>query len=271
MALRLLIVENEKNVADVHADAFAASVDYPCEHVHAESPEQATELMLSSPSFDGVVCDLSFDDADGVANSHGAQVGRWMRERDYPAVTFLSTAKFKEKDGEFKRARALFDDVIPPGAEVPVYRDAAEKARLNKLNRLEQSRLMIDPAIAQKNENALKKIHTLIDPSIDSSQRAYFEQGFEIAAAQPVVKGFAVGSPIFVWVKKLGSGFYLEVYGQPRLLAYGETFELGLRTLNDVLYRTYLEVDGKDDLAGPMLYIKRFLEAVYDDNFHAVV
>lgn len=267
--LNFLVVEDKPAVADAHADALNIALDDNCTVAIAYSPEEATSILNTAPSFDGVICDLSFDDGDGVPNVKGAEVGRWIKEHDYPAVTVVSTAKFSEKDGEYVRSVRFFDGSLPPGSKQPDYKEVAERALQNKRSRLQSSDLLVSPRLAATHEKSLRHIQTLADKTAESPTKDYFDQGYEIVTAQPVVHGFAVGAPIFIWVRELKEGTYLEVFGQPRLLAFGADLESGLSALNEVLWSTYLDVI-EEDMSGPMSYLGKFLQTVYDDGFQSL-
>ncbi|WP_299771273.1 response regulator [uncultured Tateyamaria sp.] len=267
--LNFLVVEDKPAVADAHSDALCIALDDECNVAIAYTPEEATSILNTSPSFDGIICDLSFDDGDGVPNVKGAEVGRWVREHDYPAVAVVSTAKFSEKDGDYVRSVRYFDGSLPPGSKQPDYKKVAERALQNKRSRLQSSALLVSPRLAATHEKSLRHIQTLADKTTDAATKDYFDQGYEIVTAQPVVHGFAVGAPIFIWVRELKEGTYLEVYGQPRLLAFGEDFEGGLNALNEVLWSTYLDIID-EDVSGPMSYLGKFLRTIYDDGFQSL-
>lgn len=267
MSMMFLIVENEIGVAEAHSDALQSAAGDDATIRRVDNPGDATKLLSVEPCFDAVICDLSFDDADGVANSKGAEVGRWMRERGYPAKTYISTAKFHEQDAEYKRAAQFFDGDLPTGAKAPAYELIAAEALANKKTRLEASQLLVTPRLAESAEQELRRIFTLRDSTIETDAADYFEQGFEIVTAQPVVNGFAIGAPLFLWLRRIADGVYVEVFGHPRLLAFGHDLDAALEAMNDVLSTTYLDVMQQPPSEGPMKYIARFLSAIYDEEF----
>ena len=264
MSTIALVVDDNRNTARSHQMVLE---DLGLRVVTESSPEGAINRMRNLPSFDLVVCDLSFDDGHGVApNVKGQTVGQWIKERDYPTVAYLCSARFAEDDGEYRESLAFFDAGLSHRAEPQDYEALVAKAKANKIARLEESQLEVSPEVAARNDRALVKIHRLVDETTENDNSEYFNQGYEILAVQPVVHGFAVGSPLFVWKKDIPEGVYLEVYGQPSLLSFGADLAEALTALNEVLYRTYFELHGSD-VSGPAVYVQKFLDAVYDDDF----
>lgn len=263
MSTVALVIDDNRNTAKSHRLVLE---DLGLRVVTESSPEGAINRMRNLPSFDLVICDLSFDDGHGAPNTKGQSVGLWMKERDYPTVSYLCSARFAENDGEYRESLSYFDSGLSHLAEPDDYEDVVQRARANKISRLEESQLEVTPELALRNERSLQRVHRLVDETTENENREYFDEGFEVLAVQPVVHGFAIGSPVFLWKKDIPEGVYLEVYGQPTLLAFGDDLAASLTVMNEVLYRTYIDLHG-ELVRGPAKFVQKFLDSVYDDDF----
>jgi len=259
MSINVLVVEDDPDRATIHKLAFG---NYDAQCILVETVGSAFEILRNYPGFELVLCDLNFGDR-ASPNVEGEKIGRWIKEQGYPSVSVLSTAQYAEKDVQYENALAYFDFEIPVSGGADNYERVVLAARQRKRERLHHSKLSIDPSLIANNSGQLVKIHSLVAASSNDFNKRYFENGYEIIAVQPISFGFTIGNPFFVWVREESEGTFLEVYGQPNLIAFGDSLEEAIEVLNDVLRTTY------DDLlheeVGPKLKgVKNFLISVYD-------
>lgn len=260
LTFNTLIVDDKPRSAATH-QVVLDELGSHC--ILAESPSKAIRLMKNLPSFDLVVCDLDFGGSP-VPNDLGREVGQWMKSQKYPAHSAVFSAAFNEGDKKFRRAAEDFDAVIGKGAEPKEYEELVAVAREVRATRLRSSKLVPDPSLAKSHKAELVEVHKLSSESIGDHVVDRIRRGDHLLVAQPVVDNFNVGSPLFIWISSIDGGVLSEVYGQPNLFGFGESFIASISTLNEVLYTTYLELTD-DEVGTGLENTKAFLKMIYED------
>jgi len=256
-----LVIDDNDTTADTHR-LVLEELDFNVVVCH--TPAGGIKVMKNSPCYDLVLCDLSFPPTESAkANTDGLSVGEWLQSNKYPTESRVSSARYKDGDGVVRQSLDLFNGSLPPGSDVGKYIEAAEKAKQAKQERLENSILRAEPGIAKGAEKSLLRVHTLADTDGPPPFSEYVNQGYRVLVVQPETHSFPVGLPFFVWMKDLDEGVFLEVYGQPQLLAFADDLEAALAGLNEVLHSMYAELEN-GELSGPLSRVKQFLSQVYD-------
>ena len=261
--MKALIIEDAPDRALLHRMALE---DRGMDALIASTVAEGIKLLKNFPAFDLVISDLNFD-PNSSDNVDGEGIGRWIERNDYPTVSVLCSAKVFEVNPKYLQASKLFHEKLPSEGGEEQYNRVVELAKIKAEKRISSSRLQVEDKISHLNQYKLLQVHTLSssNPQISTD---YFDKGYEIVVIQPYFEDFPIGNPFFVWVKAAKDGFVMEVYKNPGLLSFAESFESALEVLNEVMISHHEELKGVE-LGGQLLVLKKFLDTIYEKELVA--